>query len=147
MKTCSVCGIEKSIDDFKPTGLQCKPCVKLWHAKNYQRTKEKHAERYKKFRRENPEKCYVYDLRSRLKTKYGITLDHYTSMLASQNNSCAICKSKDPKRKNAIGFFVDHNHKTDKVRGLLCHRCNLAVGWMEDNLILVDSVKAYIEKD
>jgi hypothetical protein len=58
--------------------------------------------------------------------KYGITLEQYDALLASQNHRCAICPSNSPKAKN--GWHVDHDHKTNKVRGILCHHCNTGIG-------------------
>lgn len=57
-----------------------------------------------------------------LKRKYGLSLCDYENMLARQAYSCAVCfkHQKDCKRRLA----VDHNHKTGKVRGLLCGYCN-----------------------
>lgn len=56
----------------------------------------------------------------RLKRKYGITAEQYGEMLAAQAGGCAIC-ARPPKTRR---LAVDHNHKTGKVRGLLCYRCN-----------------------
>jgi len=58
--------------------------------------------------------------RSRLKSKYGITPEQYDAILAHQKGVCAICER--PPKKNAL--CVDHDHKTLKVRGLLCFQCN-----------------------
>ena len=56
-----------------------------------------------------------------LQQKYGITLDDYNKMLKMQKGTCCICK-KFPHNKS---LAVDHDHKTGKVRGLLCCKCNL----------------------
>lgn len=67
-----------------------------------------------------------------LKNLYGITASQYSSLLAKQNNSCAICHSQSPKA-NSKYFHVDHCHVTKKVRGLLCIECNLGLGKFQDN--------------
>lgn len=54
-----------------------------------------------------------------LQRKYGITIEQYDSMLASQNNKCALCNEQFVKPPH-----VDHCHKTLRVRGLLCNYCN-----------------------
>lgn len=59
---------------------------------------------------------------SYLTKTYGITLDQYNQMLADQNDSCALCNKHKSNFKRAL--HVDHNHKTGKVRGLLCFYCN-----------------------
>ena len=63
-----------------------------------------------------------------LKYRYGITEETYEQMLKNQDHCCAICKEK-PKKNLA----VDHCHKTKQIRGLLCHKCNVALGHMNDD--------------
>ena len=128
------------------SGTVCKVCIKKWHAEHYQRPeiKQRHLEQGRKWRTLNKEKSHIQDLKSRLKKEYGITVGEYEAILKSQHNKCAICKSDSPKRKSSRGFFVDHNHNTGLIRGLLCHRCNLAVGWVEDSPDLILSLANYI---
>lgn len=57
-----------------------------------------------------------------LQKKYGITLQTYKDMLLKQNNSCDLCGKPASNFKRAL--HVDHNHKTNKVRGLVCFHCN-----------------------
>lgn len=57
-----------------------------------------------------------------LKRTYGISLLDYYRMLDSQDRRCAICLQAASRYRSALA--VDHNHKTGKVRGLLCYRCN-----------------------
>lgn len=67
------------------------------------------------------------------RTKYGITLADYDAMFAIQGGACAICREpcKGTPEKPYHRLHVDHNHETGKVRGLLCRRCNVAVGYLE----------------
>ena len=66
-----------------------------------------------------------------LQETHGISLEDYDKLLEEQNNSCIICGTETPR---GIGrFHVDHNHKTDKIRGLLCNNCNLGLGYFSDN--------------
>lgn len=67
-----------------------------------------------------------------LRRAYGITLARYEEMLVSQNGKCAVCGTNDPGRGHP-SFCVDHNHATGVVRGLLCHRCNAAIGLLGDD--------------
>lgn len=55
-----------------------------------------------------------------------MTVDEYQSLVKSQNYSCAICARKDCK------LNIDHCHKTGKVRGILCSRCNNALYLIEN---------------
>jgi len=70
---------------------------------------------------------------------YGITLEEYNRMYSLQNGSCGICFNKTKK------LYVDHCHSTGKVRKLLCNRCNVAVGFMEDKNI-VKAINDYLEE-
>jgi hypothetical protein len=56
-----------------------------------------------------------------LRKTHGITLKHYDAMLAYQGGRCAICQ-KLPKPGKS--FAVDHDHRTERVRGLLDYMCN-----------------------
>jgi len=75
----------------------------------------------------------------RLKSVFGITVDFYNQLLKNQNNSCAICKRIEP---TGYGWHVDHCHSTNKVRGLLCSKCNQGIGLLEEN---TDTLKKAIE--
>src|SRR3989304_573545 len=61
--------------------------------------------------------------------KYGLSVDGYNAILKAQGGACAICK-KPPKKRR---LNVDHNHKTGRIRGLLCFRCNYGLGWFQDD--------------
>jgi len=78
--------------------------------------------------------------RASLLTRYGISWPEYQLRLALQNGVCAICR-KEPKRRL---LFVDHCHKTGKVRGLLCTKCNAALGSFEDNAELAQAGANYL---
>jgi hypothetical protein len=70
---------------------------------------------------------------SHLKYRYGISTNTYDSMLESQGGVCAICKQPPTSDNSRAGqepkLYVDHCHDTNKVRGLLCNHCNLAIGY------------------
>jgi hypothetical protein len=73
---------------------------------------------------------------------FGITLEQYKLMEAEQGGVCAICGEPELQK----GLAVDHCHKTDKVRALLCGRCNPAVGFCKDDPEIADRIAAYIRK-
>lgn len=74
-----------------------------------------------------------------LKSKYGITLEDYDEMLEAQDNACAIC-GKTPE-ENGRRLHIDHDHETGEVRGLLCHSCNMLLGFAYDNIdILLNAI-------
>ena len=78
------------------------------------------------------------------KNRYGISIAEYDALFSSQNGNCKICgrSQKDQKRKLA----VDHDHKTGKVRGLLCDKCNKGLGQFEDNIELFQKAIEYLKK-
>lgn len=68
---------------------------------------------------------------------YGITPDDYAEMLARQGGVCAICRQPETRasrRSRRPGrLSVDHDHQTGRVRGLLCHKCNMLIGNFGDS--------------
>lgn len=76
---------------------------------------------------------------------YGISTEQYDEILAVQGGVCAICKG--PHRGRGSYFHVDHNHTTGKVRGLLCHYCNTAIGSLRDDPVLLESAITYLRSD
>ena len=82
--------------------------------------------------------------RKALLRKYGLTLGDYERMLFEQDERCAICESPECDSNNSMA--VDHDHQTGKVRGILCRRCNLVLGKMEDDPSLLEAAAAYLKK-
>src|ERR1700722_11990062 len=87
-----------------------------------------------------------------LKRTYGITVTEYNRLTIVQNNRCAICKTDaDIRLATKIGerkkfrLAIDHNHETGQVRALLCNRCNMFVGHIENNRELLPVVLQYLE--
>jgi len=84
-----------------------------------------------------------------LKKKYGITIEQFDEILKSQNGVCAICKNgNDHLTKwgtKTKRMTVDHNHKTGKVRGLLCHKCNAALGRFKEKTENFRAAILYLE--
>ena len=80
-----------------------------------------------------------------IKHKYGVTIDQYNQMFAEQNGCCAICKIHQSDLKKRLD--VDHDHVTDKVRGLLCNSCNKALGLLKDSLISLENASIYLKKE
>ena len=78
---------------------------------------------------------------------YGITQETFDSMLLAQGGVCRICKQ--PETRVLYGatahLVVDHNHATGMVRSLLCHRCNTALGSVEDKRFL-EAALAYLKE-
>ena len=124
MKTCKTCDELLPIDMFYRGRLDCKPC----HLKN---------------KRVNYDPEVGAD--KHLRSKYGITLIEYNTMLAQQNGVCAICNEYNVDRKGTHKRMpVDHDHKTGAVRGILCNRCNLLLGKAGDNIELLSAAINYL---
>jgi hypothetical protein len=79
-----------------------------------------------------------------LNKTYGISEKRYNEMFIKQNGFCWICGIHQSKLK--ISLSVDHNHKTGKVRGLLCTRCNLRLAVFEKNIYVTIKSIEYLRK-
>jgi len=75
------------------------------------------------------------------KYRYGITKNDFMKLKDKQFGLCTICYEKLPEDKK---IHVDHDHETGKVRGLLCPRCNIAVGIFENNKNLIGNIVDYL---
>lgn len=85
----------------------------------------------------------------RLRSKYGIGVDHYTALFNKQEGVCAICgepeTAVDPRSKAVVCLAVDHVYGLGTIRGLLCQRCNRAIGYLKDSAALLRKAAAYID--
>lgn len=81
-------------------------------------------------------------LREQLR-RYGLSVAVYQDMLAVQGGVCAICLRPPVGRR----LSVDHCHETGRIRGLLCHNCNVSLGLMGDSPDRLRSAVAYLEKN
>jgi hypothetical protein len=79
---------------------------------------------------------------SELRRLYGITINEYLTMLSKQGEFCKNCKQEC---KTKLSLSVDHDHKSGKIRGLLCNRCNRAIGMFEDNKELLRLAANYLD--
>jgi len=83
-----------------------------------------------------------------LKAEYGITLDEYNDMLQQQDYTCAVCNEPETIRQGdkVKRLSVDHDHETGKIRSLLCHRCNTALGLILEDKDRLLSLIQYIDE-
>ena len=139
-KRCGSCGEYLSVSEFgfsssTPSRLKswCKKCTSIYTKENKPSTEA--TESYK-------DKTLI--------RKYGITLDDYNLMLEDQGGVCAICGLAEYAKSNSGNdgtklMAVDHNHESGTVRGLLCARCNMAIGLlMDDRRVLLSAIE-YLE--
>lgn len=114
---------------------------------DFRRRKSEYAVEW---RNRDPELARVVARRSRIKRKYGLTLDEYDAILA---RGCAICGSHDGRvvgKRNGweappARLCLDHDHATGKVRDALCHGCNAALGALGDNPARLRAAADYLE--
>jgi hypothetical protein len=79
------------------------------------------------------------------KRKYGLSQDDFNAMLEKQGMACAVChKNVWPGKRLS---HIDHDHKTGKVRGILCSHCNTALGLMNDSLDIIKAMEGYVRKN
>ncbi len=81
--------------------------------------------------------------RKRLCKAYGLTPEAFSVMLERQGNACKICDCTEP--SEGKNFHVDHCHKTGRVRGILCHHCNIAIGLLREDVRIAKRVLEYLE--
>ena len=136
-RVCRKCNEERTIDfygKYRNRGKEfrrklCNPCRSQERSKQYYASSEL------------KERAYQSSRKSLLKNRYGITEIKYEEMLKSQHGRCGICKKESSKKLN-----IDHNHKTNVVRGLLCWDCNIALGKFKDNLNIIKNAVKYMEE-
>ena len=132
-KICTQCHKEKSLTDFykrknRASGYlsECKEC-----------TKSRSLKRYK----ENPD--IVNDKRAA--NTYGISYEQVVSMREEANGRCQICDREGLKHHSRL--VIDHCHKTNKVRGLICNKCNTILGYCDDNPDILNKLSTYLENN
>lgn len=146
-KRYSKCGVLKVLDDFNKTNDRasgrtswCKACStkrgRAWYSQDPQKFRDK-TKRNRNYPRERVSKAAWA-----LKKYYKITPQEYEALSAAQGGMCALCGKPPGKRRLA----VDHNHKTDRNRALLCGKCNTGLGHFNDDLELLNKAIAYLHK-
>jgi hypothetical protein len=135
-KTCSQCHETKPIEDF-PRQKQnrdgrfswCKKCKNARQKAHYEANiiemREKALWRQKEWR-------------------YGINREQFEALVAAQEGRCAICNEENGDRAGTQSLVVDHDHENGMIRGLLCHRCNMALGLLEDDPGRILRAAAYL---
>ena len=111
----------------------------------YKKNRKKLQKNSKEWFKRHPEEVKIMQNNSRLKRCYGIKKIDYDNILKKQNNRCAICNKNNSEFKRT--FAVDHNHKTKKIRGLLCINCNIGIGKFKDNIKLLKKAIKYLNKN
>lgn len=125
MRICKACSVEKPDGAFHTTSDRylrrvCKDCYNSGFRKTHTDPNDPERKRNR-----------LAAMKSRLMSKFGMTMEQYKAMETEQGGKCKIC-GKPPSGRYTV-LSVDHDHKTNKVRGLLCMRCNAELGWFEEH--------------
>ena len=159
-KQCRMCGQRKPVDDFYRAAAardgrrgECKACFAALQKARYKSADA--VARTKRWQQENPERFAAYqaEYRNRPERKramrdlyyrreFGLTADDVDAMIAAQDGVCAICLVA-PKR--FASWHVDHDHETGRIRGMLCNRCNQAIGLLGEDPARLRAAAEYLE--
>jgi hypothetical protein len=127
-------------------GLQgwCRECssraTKMGRAKNPQ----KYRDCARRWQLDHPEQFALSQRNRSLSRLYGINVEDFDLIFESQGKECAICGEKE---SGGRGWQVDHDHASGELRGILCHRCNLALGNFCDNVDVIENAVAYLKAE
>jgi len=135
MTQCNKCNEHKDNSDFykrSDNGEPQQPCKGCRRAES---TRKRNLDRQR-----NPEKWKARERNSRLKSVYGITAEDAKKLWEHQGGRCAICDVPIEIRKARI----DHDHGTGQVRGILCDKCNIAIGMLGDGVDGLTRALAYV---
>lgn len=113
--------------------------------RNYKRLSQQAKDYYKRNKKQILQRRALYKNRKRemfLKRKYGIGQETYLNMVEEQSGLCAIC-GNPPSFK---GLYIDHDHKSGRVRGLLCNKCNTGIAMLLDDDLTLNRASLYLRR-
>jgi len=140
LKRCLRCQVERPVVNFwpdrrRPDGYYayCKDCASAMRMSSY----------YKNWAREQ-----ALARKTHLKKKYGITPADYDRMFAEHGGLCAICRKPGTPVHQKVRYplYVDHDHATNRVRGLLCYYCNTLLQKAGESIQVLDNAIDYLVK-
>ena len=144
---CRECKCDKTEKDIFPSAIAkcdwlCRDCTKKvkrpYRQKYYLEHKERCLKNSRAWASVNKDRLVKANRKSHLKCKYNLTVEAYNKLLVDHNHECKICKS-------TWQLSVDHCHTTGKVRGILCRKCNSALGLLKENRQAIKNLLNYIE--
>jgi len=177
VKICKKCQVNKKNSDYYKGASKCKVCYKAERLEHYYTNKsnpefiQKHNEQSKvakqKYRASTKGKQAEYDYnrsdakkvastkykqtvkgeatsrKSHLKTKYNLTIEEWDALYREQDGKCKCCGNLTEAKK----MHTDHNHITNKVRGLLCNGCNTGLGQLGDSPSRLQKAYNYLMRE
>ena len=135
---------EKILKKCKIYSQLNKEKIRKQKIKYYKKNKKKIMQKKKEYLKRNFNKWYKCQINSILKNRHNITLREYDILLETQKGRCAICNNFEKIRNRNLA--VDHNHKTKKIRGLLCYRCNILLGFAQDDINYLLKAVSYLKR-
>jgi len=110
------------------------------YAKTHKRDRKEYQRKYQEGLKNNQ----VFKRRI-LKDKHKpyLSIEEYNNLFTLQNGECAICNKHQVEFKKALA--IDHDHKTGKIRGLLCFKCNVMIGLAKDNIQILENAINYLK--
>lgn len=156
---CCACKLDKPDNEFAPRDggrrrhTKCRTCQKIYRQEWWSKNSPKYANRYannlehhraecrRRYHQSDKKKAGTKTWKAKILREFGLTVDDYNLLLEQQNGVCAICKKVDSDGRR---LAVDHCHGTGTVRGLLCRRCNTAIGLFEDDADLIQTAINYL---
>ena len=124
------------------TSYSCVPCNRIRVHNRDPNITKKYYEKFrskgiKNPRKQNKKRKFEWSIKKR----FNLTLEEYEKMVLQQNGLCKICNEKDNKKTR---LSIDHCHKKGNVRALLCTRCNLTLGHVEEKVHILENMINYI---
>ena len=92
-----------------------------------------HKDKYRKTRH------FILTKECQLRKRYKMTLEEYYSLLNDHQHKCALCSRE-------TDLCIDHDHKTNTIRGILCRTCNMMLGLAKDSEELLQKAREYLQR-
>lgn len=150
---CKVCCNERRIKQYADNRDQAISDAAKWKRENRERVnkiekedREKYPEKYKKWQKDFRDKHRERLQKQAVCRNVGLAVIDYEKMLIAQDNKCAICRCEETRvlREKVMRLCIDHDHKTGRIRGLLCHNCNSGLGKFGDSPDLLTLAAIYL---
>lgn len=137
MKLCKICHHHRRMNYPSAQSSYCRFCIRI---------------KDRNWRKNHRQQYLLSSQRTHLKRKYGITPEEKDALFITQGRKCAACgslvagytgNSLTPDSR----WTLDHNHKTNKIRGVLCHSCNLIIGKAHESVSQLRGCAEYLERN
>lgn len=162
VKVCKIHGNLKLNEIYISNNLKsCKKCVLINSRKRQSKNKELikiylkqykklHPEKFKERQKKYQEKNRDLITQKMIIRNINISLDKYQSMFNEQDNKCYICRKEETKinfqSKRVARLSLDHCHKTNNPRRLLCHNCNIMIGASKESIEILQEAINYLKE-